>query len=381
MCTFACLMKTYMRRIRAGAKDVADELGVSRQTILNWVNGTSKPTKCDKILKCAHFFRLDQEETDTFLQSVGCSRIADNVAITFARQLFKQFPKLPSPFILLLNQTHVNLFPFHEVLLKQAEELYSPAQVLRITPPFLSTDPDRYFMELSEQCGFGHVCDGLGFEKMLRQCLKDTTIPLFLLINHLEQSAACLRQQLTHILYSLCEAYKGRLHILLCGGEQLIELKYKGDDLPLLREAAVKRWPELSRSEVYTLRDYHFKGLLLDDALVDQFLSISGGQPQLLNECLKLRQKYPDLPLENYVKILSENDYVWQLFTPFGKDMSAKKRIYKWLQQEDLGKAQPYILDDLLRQLYWKELLVERGKRLYWRCEAVRMAGRTVLRN
>jgi len=60
-------------------------------------------------------------------------------------------------------------------------------------------------------------------------------------------------------------------------------------------------------------------------------------------------------------------------------------KVLDWLQQEqDLGKAQPFILDELKRKLFWKNLLVEREvggeRRLCWRCEALRMAGLQILK-
>ena len=74
-------------------------------------------------------------------------------------------------------------------------------------------------------------------------------------------------------------------------------------------------------------------------------------------------------------------------FTPFLQDSRAKKQIGEWLHQEHLGEMRPYIIDDLKRELYWKNLLVGKQlaelnstkKYLCWRCEAIRIAGREIL--
>jgi len=380
MQTFTSLVKKYMRRIRASAKDVADELGLSRQTVLNWVNGVSMPSNCDKIIEFAIFLRLTPQETESFLQAAGCEKLASDATLKFVNKLFNQLSVMtPYSFLLLLTQANCTIFPLREVLLNQAKQHYSPGQVLHIHPPFFTnTDTQHYFRAFGKQCGFEHVNDELSFEEALQARLQQVN-PLFLLVSRFEQTAVLIRQQLAGILHHLSELYPQRLHVVLCGGERLAELKYGGDELALLKHAAIEHWPELDRAEVYALRNYRFKELYLDDELVEQFLTISGRQPQLLEECFKLRQQYPELALADYPKILSQNDYVWQLFIPFGKDNTAKQKICQWLQQEELGKAQPYILDDLLRQLYWKDLLVERGKRLYWRCEALRLAGQEIL--
>jgi hypothetical protein len=71
-----------------------------------------------------------------------------------------------------------------------------------------------------------------------------------------------------------------------------------------------------------------------------------------------------------------------QLFIPL-KKTSTQGQWGKWLEQDKLTEWQPYILDDILRELYWKNALVRREKDgksgLYWRCEAMRMAGKKIL--
>ena len=379
---FGRLLNNYMRRIRARAKDVADELGVSRQTILNWIQGTSMPKNCSRIISCGQFLRLTENELDELFTAANCDKRSRYEIVNFANRLFIELSHLTAyPVVLLLSQTDCNAYPFRQLLLREAVEKYSVNQMLHIhTPFFTGTNMSRYFVEFGKQCQFKEVNNEFSFERALQERLEQSK-QLFLLITRFEQGSPLLREQLAGILHNLSDLYPGRLHILLCGGERLAELKYRTNNLALLTHATVKRWPEMTRAEVYAWRDHRFKGLWLNDDMVDELLTISGAQPQLLDECLRIKQQQPQLEFREYPSTLSESDCVWQLFTPFTRDTSTKQQLEKWLQQEELGKAQPYILDDLLRQLYWQNLLVERDKRLYWRCNTLRMAGLKILGN
>jgi DNA-binding XRE family transcriptional regulator len=379
---FGKLLNHYMRRIRARAKDVADELGVSRQTVLNWIQGTSMPKKCSKVMICAQFLRLTETEIDELFTAANCDKRSRYEVVNFASRLFIELSHLTSyPVMLLLSQTDCSAHFFRQLLLREAEEKYSINQVLHIhTPFFTGTNMSRYFVEFGKQCRFKEVNNEFNFERALQKRLEQGK-PLFLLVTRFEQGPPILREQLAGILHNLSDLYPDHLHVLLCGGEKLAELKYRTSNLALLTHATVKRWPEMTRAEVYALRDYRFRGLWLDDNMVDELLTISGAQPQLLDECLRIKQQQPQLEFWEYPGTLSESDCVWQLFTPFTQDTLTKQQLTKWLQQEELGKAHPYIFDDLLRQLYWKNLLVERNKRLYWRCDTLRIAGLKILGN
>jgi hypothetical protein len=386
---FADLLTKYMRRIRANANEVAVEIDVARQTVYRWLEGVSNPSKRDKVVVCAKFLRLTEQETNELLKSAGFLKeefplagdLEQVIFTDFIQKLFAQLLQTnPFSIILLLTQANWGEPPSLEALLVQARKKYSSKNVLHLKPPYrFQTDEKAYFSDLGKQCQFEDIDNDHSFETALENRLEQTD-QLFVLVSRFEQGVQSLREQLARLLRSLTEMYPHRLHVILCGGEQLADLKYKSGNLSLLNLAKVVHWPELSHKEVYALRDHRFKGLPLNEIAVNKLLTISGAHPQLLNECLELKRQNPTLPLDKYSQKLSENEIVWQLFMPF-KDTEAMPQIYEWLQQKNLGKTQPYILNGLLRQLYWKNLLVERGEHLCWRCEALRIAGRQILGN
>jgi len=298
----------------------------------------------------------------------------------YIQGVFARLSRKKPPVMLLLTQAGWGEPPLRDALLVQATRQYSPENVLHIQPPYsLGAKLNEYFSDLGEQCGFDGVEDDIGFEFALKKRLDDTPNPLFLLVSCFEQGEPSLRENLAVRLRSLSDEsrYCQRLHIILCGGEELQKLKYEKGDLSLLNHATVEHWPEFGRDEVYALRDDRFKGLPLDDALVDDLLMMSGGHPQLLNECLTLQQQQPNLALKDYPEILSQ--FAQAAFIPFIQDDGAKQQLSEYLQQQDLGKFTQPIYSNLLRQLYWKNALVVRGenwnKRLFWRCDAFVMAG------
>lgn len=385
MLTFAEQLKSHKQRAKASATRLGQEIALTTQAIIGWLEGAI-PRNRDKVVRAAHFLGLDEQETNDFLEAAGFT-IEYPVAKDLPKVIFVEFiahllDKASRQPILLLTQANWGEPPYREALLEQAKKKYSAENVLHLQPPHsVNADDKVYFSDLAEQCGFEEVENDIGFEQALKKRLKNRT-ELFLLGSRFEQGVPALRKQLASILRSLTERYQ-HLHVILCGGESLESLKYEHGNLSLLTNAAVQQWPELSATEVYLLGQYRFNELRLSDALVEAFLNISGAHPQLLNECFKLRQKYPSFPLVKYAELLSSVDYIWQSFTPYSQNDSAKDSICEWLQQEDLGKALPYLLDKLLRQLYWKNLLVKQEingeKRLRWRCEAIRLAGQEIL--
>lgn len=70
---FATLLTLYMRRIRASAAGVAAEIGLSREAVNNWRNGTSLPSPRarDRLLACARYLRLTEAETNRLCTAAG----------------------------------------------------------------------------------------------------------------------------------------------------------------------------------------------------------------------------------------------------------------------------------------------------------------------
>ena len=316
--------------------------------------------------------------------------VAPTVAVTsdtreFIKTRLLHFEQNSPPPLILLAQRDRNTAPMLEALLTEAKTRYQAEHCLHIALPYsLESEMPNYFALLAQQSGLSEtVKNGIEFEQALLARLNNQSIPLFLLISRFEHGAHGARQQIAGMVRSLNESHANQLHIILCGGEKLAELKYPHHSSSVLNTAEVYRWPELTRADVYAMRDNFDIELALDDESADQLLVLSGRHPALLQKCLHLFQSERTLEWQDYPAALSHEPFVWGLFTPFLQKEA--EQVREWLAQEKVAPfsalfSYHHQRNALLRRLYWNNMLVERPiegrKHLCWRCEALRLAGK-----
>lgn len=391
---FADLLSRHMRRIRASAGGVAAEIGISREAVNNWRAGTSRPNRRhrDRVLACANYLRLTEIECNALLQSAGfepefpveapaSAAVGQGAPPTLVpptvSRLFDRLQALrPYPVSLLLTQAHWGQPPERAAILAEADARYGNGRVLHLQPPFRAGEGDQdYFALLAAQCGLDGVTSDAGFEMALARLLQQSG-PLFCLVSRFEQGAPEPRDVLAGILRSLSEMYSGKLHLLICGGAALADLKYQGGDLSLLNIAATESWPELD------LDDLRRNSAPAEEATLARALRLSGGHPLLAQAALVLLAD-ADLDDEAVTTTLSTHPRLWEALVPLLRDVAAQAAVEGWLASPTLGPARPYLADPLLRQLYWANLLAARqqaqGACLQWRCEAIRRAVQQVI--
>ena len=374
-----------MRRIRASANGVASEIGMSREAVNNWRHGYSSPSRKhrDKVLDCARYLRLTESETNELLLAAnfepeyagtGSSAMEES---PYIERLFEHLARLaPYSIKLLLSQAGWGQPPCRDALLARARQLYGDDQVMHIQPPYsVHTGADDYFRLIGEQCGLGSVTSDFAFEAALENRLQKND-RLFCLVSRFEQGDAALREQLAGILRSLSEMHAGKLHLLLCGGPALADLKFRSGDLSLLNIAEVDYWPEPGLPEINMLAS-DIGGSAVAEDVARGLLQASGGHPGLLQEAISSHLSGMDM--EAIAERLNGSERLWQAFAPLADDAALRQQLKDALQSERLGSARPYIVDPLHRQLFWQNLVAPRdfedGRFLVWRCEAVRNAG------
>jgi hypothetical protein len=390
---FADLLSGYMRRIRASASGVATEIGMSREAVNNWRQGLSLPNRKHRhrLLDCARYLRLSERETDRLLVAAGFEpeypvggQPAGQPYAAYIGGLFERLARLaPYPILMLLSQAHWGQPPFRDALLTTARGIYGEGAVLHVRPPYsVSADAHDYFEALGAQCGFTGVDSDFAFEAALEKRLAAGE-RVFMLVSRFEQGEPRLREALAGILRSLSEMYGGRLHLMLCGGEGLADLKYQSGDLSLLNIASVEYWPDPGADELRDLARAQLDATRVDAALVARLASLCGGHPALIDEALRAIAADPAIGDGALADRLAASARLWEGFVPLVDDDEARGRIADWLSGARLGRAQPYLLDRQLRRLFWANLVAVRagvhGQELEWRCEAVRRAGLAVL--
>ncbi|MBI1771629.1 MAG: hypothetical protein HYR68_04645 [Burkholderiales bacterium] len=395
--TFSNLLSQYMRRIRASAAGVAAEIGLSRESVNNWRNGTSLPSprSRDSLHACARYLRLTETETNLFFIVAGLAsefplqneEEGETPFAGFMDQLFVRLAQsTPYPITLLLSQAHWGQPPFREKLLARARAQYGEKATLHIQPPYsISADSSEYFAAIGRQCGFADVNSDYGFEAALEQRL-NAGERVFCLVSRFEQGTPALRESLAGILRSLSEMHGGRLHLLLCGGEMLADLKYRSGDLSLLNIAHVIHWPDASTDDLHILVKQRWPEYVIASSRMTALASMCGGHPALFEEGMQWLVDNQD-SMENDASTLrtylTHSARLWQTFLPLTQNPASLIRLRTLLAAEDLGRARPYLQDEDLRRLFWGNLVHVRGSgdqaRLYWRCDIIREAGLMVL--
>lgn len=384
MNSFAHLLKQYINRIGASSYWLAKRIGVSSQTIDNWRNSKSMPHKKDGVVQCAHYLRLDEQETNIFLKAAGFGEafleLHEQIYTDYLKDLFKCLRNLHQPVMLLLTQAGWGEPPCRKALLAKAEQIYGANNVLHLQPPYsLEEDTNHYFKHLGMQCGFNNVEDAADFEYELKSRLEKS--PIFLMVSRLEQGETEQREKLAGILRNISEMYdERRLHVILAGGEKLASLKYQQGSMSLLNIAKEEYWHELTLQETTILYQYENPETTINDDILQMLLNISGGHPQLLKQCFFLYREQPTLPLTDYSNVLAKADILYQAFVPFLQDSTKQQRLRMLLSQHEVSQKEPFILDSLIRYLYWRNLLSSSSDRmLRWRSESIRLAGLKIL--
>ncbi len=406
---FPTLLTHYMRRIRASAAGIASEIGMSREAVNNWRNGDSLPSRKhrDKVLACAGYLRLSEMETNELLASVGfeaefpiertsmatsvSTATASTITVSTAAlstiaaspailHVFDRLQQLrPYPILMLLTPAHLGQPPEREAMLAEAQRRYGAESVLHVQPPFsLNADAAAYFSAIAAQCGFAGIESDYAFEAALSRRLQSSR-RLFCLVSRFEQGDPVQRDVLAGILRSLSEMHSGQLNLLICGGAALSDLKYQGGDLSLLNIATAESWPELAVEDVDAMaRRRSLAGV--DSA---RALRLAGAHPLLVDAALTLLAEDALRSDSDLIELLAAYEPLWQSFMPLTVDRSVRDALAVRLAQQQLARAQPYLLDPLLRRLYWGNLIVARrypeGAWLEWRCEAIRRAGALII--
>lgn len=276
--------------------------------------------------------------------------------------------------LMLLAQEHRIQPPVTEAIYQQFQNRFGADNTYQLIPTSQEeATAEQYFSRLGQQLGWQRPCkDAIELERVLAGKLPQDR-HLYLFLSRLEKGNPERAKELAIALRGLVQG--GKLKVLLLGGGKLEELKFKADTTSLLNIASIERWPELTVEDVQQLYEQlpHHSPLTAKDRQND--LEASGGHPELLRSCLKYRANAPAGGVIDYLVQLQQETVLVSAFARFRRDPNHLQQLCEWLSQTEVGPAQPYIFDDLLREVYWLNLLVARDGRLVWRGEAVRQAG------
>jgi hypothetical protein len=279
--------------------------------------------------------------------------------------------------IMLLAQADHDKTAMHRAILAEARRRFGVDNTFHLAP-LGQPDADKaeYFSYLGNQIDSGKNSQKPGdFEFLVADRLARGK-SVFLLMTRIEEGSAEGRRALSHALRNLSERYYDWLRVVLCGGEHLLELRFKEGKLSPLRNAQALLWPEPSAADIlhWQAPDAH----PLTEEAAATLLRLTGGNARLIRQALKMQQISAPLDLAAVAQKLRQDPVLRARFSAYRHNGDAE-RLASLLKRDDLGHYEPWPIQALLRRLYWDGLLVESGGRFRWRCDLIRLIGRETL--
>lgn len=293
----------------------------------------------------------------------------------FIKSLFERF--YTYNLVILLGQAQREQPASRELLWKTALERYGPEQVLHLVPlSGESVETERYFTDLGRQCkSETPISDAAGLIEHIDGRMAEAD-RLFILVNGFEGGPKQGSEDLAGAFRNLTERHGRKLHILVCGGEKLAELSVFGE-LSMLTAAKIEEWPELTVADIQAL---HPEGAM-KPAAAHRILEMTGGHPRLVRECMLFLGSDGRLDEAGCRGALLHSRFVERNFLPFIRQPEAEGRLKELLRSDELGAFSHFIRDNLLRRLFWLNLLrkTEDGKQLKWRSAVIQQIGKLVI--
>jgi hypothetical protein len=273
--------------------------------------------------------------------------------------------------VMLLSMTST---PYHNKVAKyykdkiyeMAIEHYSKNAVFSFNP---SSNEEisqaKYFSKLAKQCGFEQdISDGDDFIEALDNKLMSQDICL--LISEFENGSDKYRREFALALRPLLldNDSEHSCSIVILGRKRLAKLKYEenGDG-----NSPLNYFEELL-IPTPTIEDYKQIENVEED--ISDIYQLTGGHPELMKFCLRNKS-------EDYQSLILNSNYGDKFF---GKYQSRTPRLLKLFRDESFGSFSLWSSDELMRDLFWDNLIVEDGNRFKWIAPIVAELGKRYFR-
>ena len=277
--------------------------------------------------------------------------------------------------LMILAQAETSTQHYAHAVRQLAERRYGAENVLHVFPPASTrADSSAYFGRLAEQCDFGGgIAESWEWADALRKRLLQGQETL-LLVTGFENGTELARAELAGELRGLLEEHPFELKLLVIGGERLAAMKYQHGAMSFLNKLEEMRLPQANQRDVREIYLQRYPGLQLTDAQVQTMLDFTGQHPRLLEACLlALRQGQND-----WQTSVRHGALPSQLFTRFRSDADAVP-LCGLLKQTTLGRYDVWPQDELVRRLYWQNLITDCRGQFVWRCDFIRDTGLEIL--
>ncbi|MBN2443367.1 MAG: toll/interleukin-1 receptor domain-containing protein [Spirochaetales bacterium] len=289
--------------------------------------------------------------------------------------------------VMVLFQAHKDQEQVIQELLTRAQSMYGEDSVIHVIPPYSEkAEASSYFSYISRQCSLCKTAgDAASFEDAMDILIAEKGI-IFLLISGFEHGSYEFNKQLAGALRNLNKHYPDKFFVVLCGGQVLKELKFKQGEHSLLNIAGIIEWPDPGTEDTTEFITAYFPGLRPDKNRIETLLDMTGHHTGLMKEALFFLSDNLGTTDTDLNKYLTGSSLIGQVFHPVIDGEKSLSLIKDMLHKEDIYPYDSFLHDDLLRTLYWKNLLCWKedasGNRyLAWRCPLIRKAGEKIVEN
>ena len=276
--------------------------------------------------------------------------------------------------VMLLAQRDTSTQHYAHALKQTAQQRYGEDNVLHIFPPASSrADTAACFSRMATQCGFDKtICESWEWADALRERLQQGE-NLLLLVTNFENGPDKARAELSGELRSLLADHPFELKLILIGGESLAGMKYENGAHSLLNALHEIRLPEIGLHDSRAIYLQRYPDLKVKDQTLQAILDYTGHHPRLLETSLQALQQGLD-----WQETLQNGLIPSQLFSRFRDDVDSVP-LCNLLNKQQLGRYDAWPQDELVRRLYWANLITHAEGQFIWRCEFVCSAGLEVL--
>ena len=313
-----------------------------------------------------------------------CLRSTDLGTSAFVDDLFRDLKIHRSPPVLILAQAGRHQESVDVAIKERASTEWGEDRAWWVSLPFSrGVNNNALFRSIANQCGFrkGLVRTNLNFQTEMEALLAQG--PLFLMVAGIENASSSGQDAVAGTLRTLWEKHMDTFKLVIVGGKDLADLKYASGTLSLLNVAAEKRCPELGVPDILSMAgEKHLTpGFTETDAR--RLLSLTGGHPGLVLEGINIIEREPGIDWQTFKEKLGKSDAMYRLFTCYWHKPAVMREINACLKEERLGAYRPYILNRIVSELYWKNLLTicsdGREEHLVWRSDVIRERGSKIL--
>ena len=187
-------------------------------------------------------------------------------------------------------------------------------------------------------------------ESNIHNKIKNSKDKYLLIIKDFENIDIEVKTRFANLLRSLIEHHTN-FYLIIFGGKKLAQLAYENGNMSLFSNATVE-FLEMKNS-----------------ILSQEVINITGSHPKLNSLCEGMEQ---GKDIDFYKSSLISSPNLQMIFNGY-KDI---EKLCRYFDEKNFGIYNPWHTDELIRDLFWENLLKEKENRLVWRSEFIREIGK-----